>query len=136
MKVLKMTDLEISTFQKRPAYRYIRQSDNVPNLETEEPNPIARIKLFDPTGGWTWYVSNYDPASRIAYGLVDGFELEYGNFSMEELVEFRGRWGLPIERDLHWHPRPLKGVGYERHSERRVCYHASALHDPTTKELT
>ncbi|KKK73645.1 hypothetical protein LCGC14_2891750 [marine sediment metagenome] len=42
------------------------------------------------------------------HGLVDGFEKEYGTFSMQELVEHRGQLGLPIERDIHWKPRPLK----------------------------
>ncbi|KKK73646.1 hypothetical protein LCGC14_2891760 [marine sediment metagenome] len=56
-------DLEASTFQKRPAYRYIRESDKLPSLEPEE-EPIARIKLFDPTGSWTWYIAAYDPETR------------------------------------------------------------------------
>ena len=72
------TDLEVSTFQKRPAYRYIRAADNVPAIGAEA--TIALIKLFDPTGGWTWYISEYDPKTREAFGLVDGFEkeLEHG----------------------------------------------------------
>ena len=99
-------DLEASTFQKRPCYRYIRQSDHLPIEAPEE--PIAHIKLFDPTGGWTWYIASYDPATRTAFGLVDGFEKESGYIDMPELVEARGRFGLPIERDLYWKPRPLK----------------------------
>ncbi len=101
------TDLEFSTYQNRPAYRYIRKSDNVPPIDTCATDPIARIKLFDPTGSWTWYIVEYDPETRNAWGLVDGLERELGDFSMAELVEFRGRLGLPIERDLHWEPRPL-----------------------------
>lgn len=100
-----MADLEASTFQKLPAYRYIRESDQMPALGTD--NGTARVKLFDPTGSWTWYISEYDPKTREAYGRVHGFEDEYGYIYMPELVEFRGRFGLPIERDLHWQPRPL-----------------------------
>ena len=104
-----MRDLEASTFQRRPAYRYIRKSDGVPALgaTSEEADPIARVKLFNPEGSWTWYVVEYDPESRVAFGLVDGFEREAGDFSMAELVDFRGRLGLPIERDLSWTPKPL-----------------------------
>jgi len=103
-----MADLEVSTFQKRPAYRYIRASDKMPPLaEGDDGDGIARIKLFDPTGSWTWYLSEYDPETRRAFGLVHGFEAEYGYIDMAELVAFRGRFGLPIERDLHWTPRPL-----------------------------
>ena len=103
------TTLEASTFQKRPCYRYIRGADNMPSIEEARAEaPIGRVKLFDPTGSWTWYVAGYDPETRLAYGLVDGFEAEYGEFSMEELCAVRGRFGLPIERDLHWRPRLLE----------------------------
>ena len=103
----KSTDLEYSTFQRLPAYRYIRASDKLPALFPEEDTTIARIKLFDPTGSWTWYLAAYDPDTRQAYGLVDGHEKEYGYIDMAELVAFRGSLGLPIERDLHWERRPL-----------------------------
>lgn len=105
-----MTDLEVSTFQKRPAYRYIRASDHVPPFRNDDyhgASSVARVKLFDPTGSWTWYISEYDPKTRTAFGLVNGFEKELGYFSMKELVNHRGRFGLPLERDLHWRPRPL-----------------------------
>ena len=107
MASTRITDLETSTFQKRPCYRYIRKADNVPTYEELDNYPVARVKLFDPTGGWTWYIAAYDPDTRIAWGLVDGFEKELGDFSMEELVTMRGRFGLPLERDLHWMPRAL-----------------------------
>ena len=98
-------DLEKSTFQKRPAYRYLRESDHLP-VEPPEVQ-MALVKLFDPTGSWTWYIAAYDPESRIAFGLVHGFEDEYGDIYMPELVAYRGRFGLPIERDIHWIPKPL-----------------------------
>ncbi len=101
--------LEASTFQKRPCYRYIRGADNMPSTEeAREFAPIARVKLFDPAGSFTWYIAGYDPDTRIAWGLVDGFEAERGDFSMEELCQVRGRFGLPLERDLHWMPRLLE----------------------------
>ena len=100
------TDLEASTFQKRPCYRYIRKADSLPPIGSEATE--ARIKLFDPTGSWTWYISEYDPETHEAFGLVDGFERELGYFSMNELVAIRGKFGLPLERDLHWKPRSLK----------------------------
>ena len=103
-------DLEYSTFQKRPCYRYIRESDHLP---AEPPdNPMALVKLFDPTGSWTWYIAAYDPETRTAWGLVDGFEKEYGDISMPELVAMRGRLGLPIERDLYWKSKPLSELEF------------------------
>ena len=103
-----MADLEASTFQKRPAYRYIRKSDKLPALRDDGKSAsLARVKLFNPTGAGTWYISEYDPETRMAYGYADIQEGEYGYISMAELVDFRGQFGLPIERDLHWSPRPL-----------------------------
>lgn len=104
--------LEQSTFQKRPAYRYIRETDKLPSTDEarREDDPIARIKLFDPTSSWTWYISGYDPETRIAYGLVNGFALEWGEIYMPELVDHRARFGLPIERDLNWTPKPFSEV--------------------------
>ena len=67
-----IADLEASTFQKRPCYRYIRRTDDMPALGSGA--RVARVKLFDPSGGWTWYVAEYDAETRQAYGLVDGFE--------------------------------------------------------------
>ena len=105
-----LTDLEVSPFQKRPAYRYIRASDHLPTIEAlpDDGKEMALVKLFDPTSQWTWYVAAYTPETREAFGLVTGDADEYGYFSMPELVAIRGLYKLPIERDLHWKPRPLK----------------------------
>ncbi len=102
------TDLEASTFQKRPCYRYIRKSDHMPALRSDgESETLARVKLFDPTTGWTWYISEYDSETRRAFGKVHGQETELGYFDMAEIVALRGGFGLPVERDLYWEPRPL-----------------------------
>lgn len=104
-----MADLEFSTFQRKPAYRYLRESDKLPGAGPDDTgdDPIARVKLFNPTGTGTWYISGYDPEERMAYGLAVIHEAELGYIGMEELVNFRGRFRLPIERDLHWTPRRL-----------------------------
>lgn len=62
----------------------------------------AHVKFFDPTGSWTWYASEYDPDTRIFYGLVDGHEKEFGYFSFDELLQLRLPMGLKIERDLYF----------------------------------
>jgi hypothetical protein len=67
-------------------------------------------KFFDPTGSWTWYATEYDPASREFFGLVHGFEDELGYFSLDELQNARGRFGLGIERDLHWTEQTLAEI--------------------------
>ena len=103
-------DLETSTFQKRPCYRYIRAGDNLPVRNERSNDPIAKVRLFNPTGIGTWYLTEYDPKTRIAYGLCILQDAELGYVSMQELVEYRGQFGLPIERDLFWTPKRLSEV--------------------------
>lgn len=69
---------------------------------------IAVVKFFTPWSNWTWFASEYDPATGLFFGLVVGFERELGNFSLAELESLTGPMGLKIERDLHWTPRPLR----------------------------
>jgi len=91
----------------RPCYRYIRSSDKLPAIgqTAGDRNAMARVKLFDPCGSWTWYVSEHNPGTGECFGLVDGFEKELGYFDLSELQEWRGKGlGLPLERDLHFKP--------------------------------
>jgi len=44
----------------------------------------------------------------IFFGLVDGFEKELGYFSLSELENLRGPFGLKVERDLYFEPATLK----------------------------
>ena len=65
------------------------------------------VKLFNPTGIGTWYLTEYDPKTDLAFGLCCIHEKEIGSVSMKELREFRGQFGLGIERDTSFKPRPL-----------------------------
>lgn len=73
--------------------------------EGETLDPLFRVKLFDPCGSWSWYIQEYDPASDIAFGLVEGHETELGSFSLTELSEIKGRMGIGIEVDTHFSPK-------------------------------
>ena len=94
-----------------PAYIFIpvNIADTIPRLYANESvdDPIAVLKYFTPDSSWTWYLTEYDPDERLAFGLVIGHEPELGYFSLEELEELRGPLGLPIERDVHFQPTPL-----------------------------
>ena len=69
---------------------------------------IIQVKFFTPDSNWTWYGVEYDPVERRFFGLVDGFEREWGYWTMDELERARGPFGLKIERDRHF---PLCRVG-------------------------
>lgn len=72
--------------------------------ETEQQgvNALAQVKFFIP-GGWTWYASEFD-GEDIFFGLVIGFETEFGSFSLSELSNTRGRNGAQVERDTTYTP--------------------------------
>ena len=59
------------------------------------------VKFFTPTSNWTWYATEFD-GEDMFFGLVDGFEKEFGYFSLCELESVRGPYGVGIERDLYF----------------------------------
>jgi len=70
-------------------------------------------KFFNPTGAGTWFATEYDPVERVFFGyanLGDPEMAELGTFSLDELQSYKGRFGLGIERDLHFHDKTLKDV--------------------------
>lgn len=75
----------------------------LPDLSRDISNPKLIVKLFHPMSNWTWYIAQYDPKTKECFGLVDGFEREWGYFSLAELEEIRVH-GLPIERDMWFAP--------------------------------
>lgn len=74
---------------------------------SEQENPTIQAKFFYPDFGWTWYAIEFDGVDEF-YGLVDGFEMELGYFSLAELMANRGKLGCEIERDLWFSPIGLK----------------------------
>ena len=81
---------------------------NLPKLYSQEKveDPIAQVKFFTPWSNWTWFATEFDGTDTF-FGKVVGHETELGYFSLSELESVVGRFGLKIERDLHWTPRPL-----------------------------
>jgi len=64
------------------------------------------------TGSWDWWATEYVPEERMFFGLVKGFEVELGYFSLDEMeansCNVRPLGG--IERDLYWTPTTLAEV--------------------------
>lgn len=88
----------------------------VPAMKEQEKaaDPIAYVKFFCPWNNWTWYVTEYDPAEEMCFGLVQGFEEEWGYFHLQELREVTGPGGLGIERDLYFDPTPISKLKGKR----------------------
>ena len=73
--------------------------------ERYEPDFLPVVKLFTPDAACTWLLTELDPEDPdIAFGLCDlGFgSPELGSVRISELEQVRGRFGLPVERDLHF----------------------------------
>lgn len=74
-----------------------------------EKNPTIYVKFFTPWSNWTWYATEFDGQDTF-FGIVNGFEWEWGYFSLSELESVRGPAGLGIERDLYFAPQPVSQV--------------------------
>ena len=77
---------------------------------------IVYAKFFVSSSNWTFYATEFDGEDTF-FGLVDGFEKEFGYFSLSELEKVRDPLGLPIERDLYWQPKRLAEIAPEMFSE-------------------
>lgn len=68
-------------------------------------DPLVIAKFFNPTGGGTWFATEFDAEDKIFFGYVSLFgdhNDEWGSFALSELEGFKGLMGLGIERDLHF----------------------------------
>jgi hypothetical protein len=77
--------------------------------EEKQPKDIkVPIKLFNPVGNGRWFITEYDPETKEAFGFVDldiGPECaELGYISITELEAYVGPLCMKIERDIHWNP--------------------------------
>jgi len=101
----------------------------VPGLREQEnkgDDAIAHVKLFCPQNGWRWYITEYDPETGEAFGLVQGHEVELGTFAVNNPLgedgwdgedmqsqnnNWRGRYLYPpFERDMWFRPMTLREV--------------------------
>ena len=60
------------------------------------------VKLFNPVGIGTWYLTELNPYTDIAFGLCQLAEKEIGYVSLTELEELKLPVGLKIERDKYF----------------------------------
>ena len=73
------------------------------NIDGADFKPV--VKLFDPSGAATWLLTELDPDNEhLAFGLADlGFGCpELGYIDLAEIASVRNRFGLAIERDIHF----------------------------------
>jgi hypothetical protein len=96
--------MELMNDEVRAALPALYTSENLSLEDT-----MATVKYFTPWANWTWYAVEFDGEDTF-FGLVNGFEMELGNFSLSELASVVGPMGMTIERDLYWEPRSLAEI--------------------------
>lgn len=98
---------------------------NMPGLRETDGKKDTRVqvKLFNPVGAGTWYITEYDPETKDAFGfanLGDPQCAELGYIPIQELEEYRGPLGLGIERDIHF-GNPLLSEVIEKVKSGKHC---------------
>jgi hypothetical protein len=80
--------------------------------QEKEKDPIVHVKFFCPWNQWTWYFTEGEQQGEdfIFFGYVVGLEREWGYTSLNELSSVTGPFGLKIERDIHFTPKPKSQV--------------------------
>lgn len=76
------------------------------STETLGLEAIALVKFFAPDSHWIWYVVEFD-GDDMLFGLMAGFEIELGYFSLTDLEDVPDPSRPPIERDLYYEPKTL-----------------------------
>ena len=81
--------------------------------QEDSSDPLVIAKFFNPCGAGTWYATEFDPNDKMFFGYVSIFgdwNDEWGSFSLDELENYRGKFGLGIERDMYFDEKRISEV--------------------------
>ena len=80
----------------------VKQFDEGSDMEQQ-----VVAKFFDAMGDWKWFLMNMDGSDKdYCWGIVKGFAVEMGSFSMNEQQSMSPR----IQRDLYFEPMKAKDL--------------------------
>lgn len=74
---------------------------------------IAYVHLRSTEMDWDWYILEWD-GGNVAFGLVDGHEVELGDIWLPELAESGA-----VVRDNNWRPTSLRIVRADINARRQ-----------------
>ena len=87
-------------FTKAQKEKLIRNHTENENADTTTKHKVV-VKLFNPVGVGTWYLTELNPYTNVAFGLADIHEKEIGYVDIAELENLKLPMGLKIERDRY-----------------------------------
>lgn len=83
------------TFAKYPLYSQDGKGNDA----------VVIAKFFLPGSGFTWHVTEAEKQPNgdyMFFGYVEGLDSELGYFTLSQLQNVRGRFGLRVERDMYF----------------------------------
>jgi hypothetical protein len=91
---------QIKKFLPKSIEKAFEKQGDTSELEAKDIKTI--LKIFNPTGGHTWYLyERLDEDVFMCYVTGTDFP-ELGTVSISELASLRGMFNLPMERDRHY----------------------------------
>jgi hypothetical protein len=96
----------------RDAFTYVPDDVPIPRLYAQDgmgDSAVVWLKWFFPAGSATWFITEYSPDERRAFGLCDLGYPELGYVSLDEIEAINIR-GLRVERDVWWTPKTMREV--------------------------
>jgi hypothetical protein len=91
-------------------------------MEKGEHDFVPVVKLFTPDAQCTWLLTDIDETG-MAFGLCDlgHGEPELGYVDMNEVIQIRGKLGLPVERDRSFEgDKPISAYAKEAMEKGRI----------------
>ena len=102
-----MQKLFLNAQKKQLIKNYIKHKEAWNDEHPQHVDSKVVVKLFNPAGSGTWYLTELNPETTEAFGLSCLQEKELGYINLNELMSFKGPLGLGIERDA-WFPMNKK----------------------------
>lgn len=93
----------------------------LPSLYSQENenDPMVICKFFLPMTKWTWFATEFDEKDTF-FGFVVGEYPELGYFSLSELENLEGPYGLGVERDRYFEATRLSRIREEYESKQSI----------------
>ncbi len=84
-------------------------SSSIPKLGStrSDRDPTVWLRFLNPDAARTWLVTEFDGKETFFGWVEDGNSVVPRQFTVTELQSSFGHYGLPVERDLRFAPKPV-----------------------------